>query len=216
MDQCPHCGAELPVDTVQESATEKQLSGDGSELSEEGKALAENREPVPKEVTCPECDATVDTSQTGGDKWNTASSGATRREMLTYGGGSALLTLGAIGAGWFTFFYEQRSPEEELVREYVDALDRSHFYTASQLFHEDAPGEAWTANEIPDVDQVDMSVDGTEVVDREDEVDITTVQELALVIAEIAIDGGMESQTMEVGFVLAKNQDGEWKLWEDR
>jgi hypothetical protein len=196
MDQCPHCGTQLSEETV-------DVSGDGEEPSDDS--------------VCPECGTALEPNrETEGDAWDSDGPGATRREMLAYGGGSALLTWGAIGAGWYAFIYEQTGPEEDVVREYVDALDRAHFYTASQLFHEDAPGEAWSPNEIPDVGQVDLSVEKTEVVDRQEEVDIGTVQELALVIATITIDGRVESQTMDVGFVVAKNQDGEWKLWQDR
>ncbi|PSP27444.1 hypothetical protein BRC65_05630 [Halobacteriales archaeon QH_2_65_14] len=176
---------------------------------------------------CPHCGqslADVGTDAGSGDDEESAGDGeksleyrnVSRREMLAYGGGSAVATWAAAGAGWFAFIYEQTGPEEDVVREYVSALDRSHFYTASQLFHENAPGEAWTAEELPDVDQVDLSVEEAEVTDREEDVDIDGVQELALVVAEISMETSLESQTMEVAFVVALNEDGEWKLWRDR
>jgi hypothetical protein len=204
MDQCPHCGTHLSGETV-------DVSEDGEENSDAS--------------VCPKCGTTFETngktedgrgSDVTEDAWDSDATGATRREVLAYGGGSALLTWGAMGAGWFAFIYEPTSAEEDVVREYVDALDRAHFHTASQLFHEDAPGEAWSATEIPDVGQVDLNVKKTEIVDRQEDVDIATVQELALVVATISIEGAFESQTKEVGFVVAKNMDGEWELWEDR
>jgi len=102
-----------------------------------------------------------------------------RRGMLAYGGGSALLTWGAAGAGWFTFIYEPAGPEEELVREYVGALDRSNFYTVAGLFHEDAPVSPPTVRDFPDIQEVDMSIDSTEVVERNEDVALETVQEMA-------------------------------------
>ncbi len=142
--------------------------------------------------------------------------GVTRRGLLTYGGGSALATWGGVAAGWYVLIHEPTGPEEDVVREYVDALDRSHFHTADELFHENAPGEAWGPAEIPDVDRVDLTVERTEVVDRVEEPDIEGVEELALVHVDITIDDGLQSELLELAFVVALNEDGEWKIWEDR
>jgi len=142
-------------------------------------------------------------------------SAISRRGMLTYGVGSALATWLVIGAGWLAFFYERTGPEEDVVREYVAAVDRSHFYTAQELFHENAPDQAWRPQEIPDVERVDLIVEETEVVDRETEPETEGVEEVALVHADVTIDDGSRSELLELAFVVAKNEDGEWKLWQD-
>lgn len=144
------------------------------------------------------------------------SSGVSRRGLLTYGGGSALATWAGVGLGWWMFLREPTGPEEDVVREYVDALDRSHFYTAQSLFHENAPGRAWSPAEIPDVDRVALTVERTEVVDRVENPNIEGVAELALVHVDITIDDGVRTDLLELAFVVALNEDGEWKLWRDR
>lgn len=174
--------------------------------------------------SCPECGQTVEGEQRcpacgttlAAAEDETVEPGVTRRGLLTYSGGSALLTLGGIGAGWFAFLRERTTPEEEVVREYVDALDRAQFYTAETLFHEDAPVEAWGPAEIPDVGRISLTVEDTEVADREEVPDMASVEELALVQVDITMDDGVESTLLELAFVVALNEDGEWKMWRDR
>lgn len=140
-----------------------------------------------------------------------------RRAMLGYGVGSTLVTLGAFGAGWRVVLYESTTPAEDVVRDYVDALDRAHFVTASELFHEDAPDSPPTAAENPDLDSVDLSVEDTEVIDRAEDVSIAGVEELALIRTRITIGspfGG--EQTVEPRITVARNTDGEWRIWRDR
>ncbi|MFC7071572.1 hypothetical protein ACFQJ7_16815 [Halovenus rubra] len=174
--------------------------------------------------SCPECGQTLDDetvcqacgTELAGDTERTVKSGVNRRDFLAYSGGSALATGAGISAGWYAFVYKERGPEEEVVREYVDALDRSHFYTAGTLFHEDAPGEPWGANEIPGINRVTLSVEKTKVTDRETEPEVASVTEFALVRAKIRMDDGVESKLLDVGIVVAQNNDGEWKIWRDR
>lgn len=201
MGHCPHCGREHPASAAVCPHCEQSLAA-GEKPADDG----------PREPT-PDVAATGEESEPASE---TVTTGVSRRGMLAYGGGTALATWGGIGAGWFAFVYERTSPEEDVVREYVDAVDRSKFYTAQQLFHEDAPGEAWSATEIPDVDRLSLTIENTEVVDRQSEVDHENVRELALVVAEITIESSQQSETIEVGFVVAQNDGGEWKLWEDR
>jgi hypothetical protein len=139
-----------------------------------------------------------------------------RRGMLLYGGGSALVTLGGAGAGWFAFIRASRGPEEEVVREYVDAIDRGYFYTAQELFHENAPTDAWGQDELPGVDRISLSVERTAVADREEDPGLEGVEELALVHVDITMEGGVNSELLELAFVVAQNEAGEWKLWRDR
>lgn len=169
-------------------------------------------EPV-SEGTCPACGGS---HEEGNSVERRRSDGVSRRGMLTYGGGSALLTWLAAGTGWYVFIHEPTSPEEAVVREYVEALDRAHFYTAAGLFHDNAPGEAWGPGELPDVNRVELAVEQTEVVDRETDVDLDGVEELALVHADISIDDGRRSNVLYVAFVVALNDDGEWRLWDEQ
>lgn len=161
--------------------------------------------------------STAGAGPSSGDEFPTPSpgSGVSRRGMLTYGGGAALVTWLGIGAGWYVFIREPTGPEEDVVREYVDAIDRSHFYTAQELFHENAPDEAWRPEEIPDVDRVDVAVEDTEVVDRETEPETAGVEEVALVHADVSIDDGTRSELLELAFIVVRNEEGEWKMWRD-
>jgi len=139
-----------------------------------------------------------------------------RRAMLGYGVGSALAMLGAFAAGWGILIYERTTPAEDVVRDYVAALDRSHFVTASELFHENAPDSPPTAAENPDLEGVDMTVEETEVIDRAEDVSLEGVQELALVRTRITIQGPFREQTVEPRITVARNEDGEWRIWRDR
>lgn len=139
----------------------------------------------------------------------------TRRDFLMYGGGATVLAWAGIGAGWFTFVYERTGPEEDVVREYVDAVDRSQFYTVNQLFHEDAPHEPPTPADIPDVDGIDIEVEKTEVIDREADPETASIEELALVRAELRLRSPQESQRLTADFWVARDTTGEWKLWAD-
>ncbi|MEF8813392.1 MAG: hypothetical protein V5A55_06190 [Halovenus sp.] len=152
-----------------------------------------------------------------GDEAEDRAGKLSRRAMLGYGVGSTLVTLGAFAAGWRTFLYEHTTPAEDVVREYVDALDRAHFVTAGELFHENAPDPPPTAAENPDLESVDLTVEETEVLDRAEDVSIAGVEELALVRTRITIEspfGG--EQTVEPRITAARNEDGEWRIWRDR
>jgi len=138
-----------------------------------------------------------------------------RRAILGYTGGSALATLGVAGAGWFAFIYESLEPEEKLVREYFDAIDRDHYNTAALLFHEDSPDEPWAADRVTEVTQMDISVEDTEIADRWENAERESVEEWALVVADVEMDSGFESETFAIGILVAKNTEGEWRIWRD-
>lgn len=136
--------------------------------------------------------------------------------MLLYGGGSAALTLATIGAGWFAFVYESRPPEEEVVREYVDAIDRNKFNTATGLFHEESPHTPWPTQDPAEIAQMDLTVESTSVDDRQAETERESVREYALVVTEVTFDSGAESERFTVPIVVAQNGDGEWRIWRDQ
>lgn len=138
-----------------------------------------------------------------------------RRAMLGYTGGSALATLGLASGIWYVFFRPTYGPEEEVVREYFSAIDRDHYNTARLLFHKDSPDSPWAADRIRQVTQMDISVEDTEVRDRWEDADRNSVEEYALVVADVEIDSGVQSETFAIGILVAKNSDGEWRIWRD-
>lgn len=138
-----------------------------------------------------------------------------RRAMLGYGGGSALLTFAVAGGGWYAFIYEPLAAEEELVREYFSAIDRDHYNTAALLFHEASPDSPWAADRVAEVSQMDISVEDTEIVERWENAEHEAVEEYALVVADVEMDSGSESETFAIGVLVAKNTDGEWRIWRD-
>lgn len=142
-------------------------------------------------------------------------SGLSRRAMLGYTGGSMAATFGVVGAGWLTFVYERTGPEEDVVREYVTALDRQHFNTAALLYHEDAPGTPPSPAENPRLQDTDISVEETAVTARNEDVELDSVAQLAFVDATLVFDSPWETQQVETGFVVARRPEGEWRLWRD-
>lgn len=203
METCPECGADIdgtpgtcPACDVSLEETAEATTETGDTAEETGDVTAEDDDAEPAEAANPP--------------------GVSRRGVLFYSGGTATATLAGLGGGWFAFIREDYPPEEAVVREYVDALNRGHFYTAQSLFHENAPGEAWTAQEFPTAKEVSLEVQRTEVVDRQSDLDIAGVVELALVHVDIEYQGGSERRLLELAFIVAQNTDEEWRLWKDR
>lgn len=160
----------------------------------------------------PDSDARTDggTDDTAGD-----GDGLSRRAMLGYTAGSAAATLGAIGAGWLAFVYERTGPEEDVVREYVTALSRQKFNTATLLYHEDAPGTPPSPAENPGLQDTDITVEEAEVTARNEDIGLESVAELAFVDVTLVFDSAWETKEVETGFVVARRPDDEWRLWRD-
>lgn len=162
MATCPACGEDIEGSPKSCPACNEPLtveSGAESDATTEG-------------TDEPDTETETTAAELGENGETTAEPpGVTRRGMLTYSGGSALLTFGGIGAGWFAFVREPTGPEEEVVREYVAAVDRSHFYTA---------------------------------------------QELALVHVDITYQDGTRTGVLELAFIVAQNEAGDWRLWRDQ
>lgn len=150
----------------------------------------------------------IDDPLDGGD-------GLSRRAMLGYTGGSAAATLALTSVGWLTFVYDWAGPEEKLVKEYVAALDRQHFYTAAQLYHADAPGDPPEASDYPYLQDKDLIVEETSVPARREDIELDSVAALAFVDATIVFDSPWETEEIQTGFVVAQRPDDEWRLWRD-
>ncbi|PSP46636.1 hypothetical protein BRC69_03090 [Halobacteriales archaeon QH_6_66_25] len=150
------------------------------------------------------------------EKWDPEESDhVSRRAMLGYTGGSALATLGLASGVWYVFFRPTYGPEEDVVREYFSAIDRDHYNTARLLFHEESPDSLWAADRVTEVSQMDISVEDTEVRQRWENAERDSVEEYALVVAEVEMDSGPKSETFAIGILVAKNADGEWRIWRD-
>lgn len=186
---CRHCGGA-------ESGTERRVLADGGSPDS----------------------ADTDTQHTDEDASGGAddadTSAFSRRALLGYGGGSALLTVAGAGGLWFALVYEDIGPEEAVVREYFNAIDRSNYATAEAMFHSDSPDSSWANDEIRNLLRVDLAVEDTTVRERY-EAERESVQEYALVVADVEIDNGEQSETFSIGIMVAQNADGEWRIWRD-
>jgi len=148
------------------------------------------------------------------DDWDGGES-VSRRGMITYTGGSLLGVLGLAGAGWFAFIREVNGPEEEVVIDYWDYIDRAQYYNAIALFHWNAAVEPPSAETIAVYSQASIDVEDTEVLDTYEEFDVVGVEELALVRAEISLDWGTSVETMNAAFAVAKNEADDWRMFDD-
>jgi hypothetical protein len=62
---------------------------------------------------------------------------------------------------------------------------------------------------------MDISVEDTEIADRWENAERESVEEWALVVADVEMDSGFESETFAIGILVAKNTEGEWRIWRD-
>lgn len=173
---------------------------------------------------CMHCGALLDDGSGGtGDDVEASDSGnddasrsahLSRRAMLGYTGGAAGAVFAGVGAGWFFFVRESIGPEAEVVTEYVDALDRSHFNTAASLYHRSSPGTPPTPEDYPQMEDADIAVEEIEIETRQEESDVEAVEELALVIATISVDTRWDDEeTVQADFIVARNPEDEWKIF---
>jgi ketosteroid isomerase-like protein len=106
-----------------------------------------------------------------------------------------------------------------VIEDFVSAINDGDGEAARDLYHEDSPGQP--PQNIEQSEQLDFTLDSAETVDEDpgysaDEYD--NVDEFQVVEATISISGEMmgeevdESETSNI--VVAKNSDGEWKIWE--
>lgn len=198
---CPYCGNSPAADGDQPVI----FADGGDPVSSDGDADSETD-------AAPDAESEQAAEKGASENENKAFS---RRAMLGYGGGSALLTLTGAGGIWYAFFYPRLSPEEKVVREYFRAIDRNNYNTAERLFHENSPDSSWASDEVPNLLRVSVSVEDTEIRERWEDAERETVQEYALVAADVTIDNGQQAETFLIGIMIAQNTDGEWRIWRD-
>lgn len=207
MTYCPNCGT--PVET---SGNHCRHCGALPVLADGGESEPTGQEESGAEDHPPDSDpATTGESEQA----NSDPGGHSRRAILGYGGGSALLTWVLAGGLWYALVYEQISAEEQVVRDYFNAIGRNNYGTAERLFHSESPDSSWATDEIANLNRVDVSVEDTEVEQRWEEADRESVEEYALVVADVTIDNGEQSETFDIGIMVAQNTDEEWRIWQD-
>jgi hypothetical protein len=134
-------------------------------------------------------------------------------------GGAGLLAV--VGGGWFVFLRDSTGGPEGAVKGYVSAVDSGNFEEAQSYVHEDSPSGGGLTNDLPeDADAVDISVSNVQTVDEEPGYNASqyeSVQEFETVQATIEISGTILGQEIDESETttgaVAKNADGEWKLW---
>lgn len=153
-------------------------------------------------------------ADTGGNDDIDENDHLSRRAMLGYTGGAAGAVFAGVGAGWFFFVREPIGREAEVVTEYVDALDRSHFNTIRGLYHRSSPGTPPTPEDYPQMQDSDIAVEETEIETRQEESDVEAVEELALVLATVSVDTRWDDEeTVPADFIVARNPEDEWKIF---
>lgn len=146
-----------------------------------------------------------------------------RRQLMIYGGGAV------VGLGAIYFLLGSSSPDgpEGVIYDMVDAFESGDEAAIQGLIHEDSPlsyatlGFGPAAGTFDIFEGVDMStsVEGTEVLEREDAPGFDTVQEFAIVeattVTEFTFQGQTEENRETDTGIVALNNDGEWKYWSD-
>ncbi len=139
--------------------------------------------------------------------------------MLIGGGGAAVAAVG----GWFVFLRDSGGGPGGAVKSYYSAGNNGNFERAASLVHDDSPLRDSATDFAEDRDEYDVSVDNVEPL-NESEAGLSysasnyaTVQEFEILEVTITISGvpGQEgTETMTDTLAVAKNADGEWKLWD--
>jgi flagellin FlaB len=110
---------------------------------------------------------------------------------------------------------DNRESPESVMQAYVDALNAADVAAMADLLHEESPLDEPEEGDLSGVEDLEFTLENATVVDEEvSEVasNYDSVQEFEMIEYTIAVEG--EGKT-ERAFVVAKNQDGEWKLWDE-
>lgn len=216
MAQCPHCGA-----TVDDYATVCQNCGaslggqhdqqpqqgnqprqGGGQAPPPGQPQDEQFQGQPQQNQSQPQQPGRQTQQPGGQPPRgppgQGGSGTSRRNLLKYGGGAAVL-----GVGGFLIwdnFLSGRSPEET-VREFYTALNQSNTNRANELIHSESPTGELSESEASQLEG-EISLESTELINE--------TGETAFVRANISFSNFGSSEAE----IELRKEDGEWKIWE--
>jgi hypothetical protein len=142
-------------------------------------------------------------------------SSVSRRRVVGYLGGTMAGVFGLAGAGWYAFFRNTNEPEEQVVIDYWDYIDRAKYNSAVAIFHRNAPVEPITPETVAMYSQASIDVESTEILDRRGDVDFPGVLTLALVRVEISLDWRTSTDRMNLAFAVAENEENNWRIWDD-
>lgn len=142
-------------------------------------------------------------------------SSVSRRGMVGYLCGTMAGIFALAGAGWFAFIREETEPAEQVVIDYWDYIDRARYNSAVLIFHRNAPVEPISPRMVAFYSKASIDVPDTEIIDERDDIDLPGVETLALVRAEISLDWGTNTDTMNPAFAVAENEENDWRMWDD-
>ena len=138
--------------------------------------------------------------------------------MLIGGGGGLAL----LGGGWFVFLRDSGvDGPGEAVEAFYSAIDNENIERAEELTHDEGSinVQGQIDNLFFDLSEIQLSVDDTEVLDEDLDLDpgeFDDVQEFDLVEAEVTTAAGEASDTETTEFVVALDESGDWLVWEER
>jgi hypothetical protein len=138
--------------------------------------------------------------------------------LLIGGGGAAVAAVG----GWFVFLRNSGVGPEGVVRGYISALDTGNTEEVASLVHEESPARTAYVEQAGDSELINssISVENIETADPNRgsrysgfnstlASDYETVQEFETFEVTTSLSG----ETNIDFIVVAKNADGEWKIW---
>lgn len=120
-----------------------------------------------------------------------------RRQYLT---ASAAVTAGLAGCTGIL-----SNDPDEVVEQFYQAIDDGDREAANDLIHSDSPQGEISEDEMSDLEEFDVTVEDTEIIDESDDT--------AEVEAEITVESDGDSSTDETTIEL-RTEDGDWKVYE--
>ncbi len=139
--------------------------------------------------------------------------------MLAGGGGVAAAAVG----GWFVFLRDSGGGPEEVAKNYFITAYNGNFEQAASLVHDDSPSREYlVTSEGANADGVDVSVESVESLSGAesrfsyDANNIEAVREFEILDVTLIFTprNGERTQPNNVILVMAKNERGEWKVWD--
>ena len=94
---------------------------------------------------------------------------------------------------------------DEVVEQFYQAIDDGDRETANDLIHSESPQGEISEDEMSDMEEFDITVEGTEILEESDET--------AEVEVEMTIESDGDSSTEETTIEL-RTEDGDWKVYE--